>query len=74
MARIPDDRHAFVIRLWLETHAAPEALWRGQVVHVPSGTGCYVQEWTEVEAFIDAYLRRTTPTLGLGSPRDIPVR
>ena len=67
-----DDRHAFIVRLWLETHASQEGpLWRGQVVHVPSGARRYVQEWIEVQTFIDMCLRKTTPTLGFGASSDV---
>lgn len=50
--------HSFIVRIWLEEEASGnrDAVWRGQVTHVPSGTQRYVKQLDDLHAFIIPYL------------------
>ena len=61
MKRSPDDRlQSFVIRIWLEDMPAEQGddHWRGQIVHVPSGSRRYFHSLDDVTAFIAANLEQ----------------
>jgi hypothetical protein len=62
-----DGTHAFVIRVWLEQTVAEdgEAIWRGVIIHVPSGRRRYFQSLDEVRGFVVPYLDGVNPKLGL---------
>ncbi|MCS7220691.1 MAG: hypothetical protein RML36_09180 [Anaerolineae bacterium] len=46
--------HSFVIRLWLEARAHPDApsTWRGRVIHVQSGRHLHFQDLATLVAFL----------------------
>jgi hypothetical protein len=48
----------FVVRIWVEETAAEaeSVVWRGVIIHVPSGTKQYVNDLRGATAFIAAYL------------------
>jgi hypothetical protein len=50
--------HSFIIRLWLEEagEEADQAVWRGHITHVPSGTRRYLKDLDEIAVFIAPYL------------------
>ena len=52
------DVHAFIVRIWFERAATEDSqgLWRGVVIHVPSGKRRYFQCVDEIIAFISLYL------------------
>ena len=54
------DRHSFVITVWLEEKETPEqpALWRGHITHALSKASRYVQSLEEISQFIEYYLGR----------------
>lgn len=51
--------HSFVIKIWLEETAdeAGQALWRGQITHVPSGKQHFLNNLHEIPALITPYLK-----------------
>ena len=52
------DRHAFVIRIWLEEQTEDEqVVWRGHITHVMSGQRQYLHDLEAITAFIEPYLR-----------------
>lgn len=54
--------HSFVIKIWLEENPqeASQALWRGHITHVPSGTRRYFQDLTVIADFMQPYLQIPT--------------
>jgi hypothetical protein len=53
---------SFIVRIWVEETAAEaeSVVWRGVIIHVPSGTRQYVQDLADATAFIEAYLDQLT--------------
>jgi hypothetical protein len=51
--------HSFITKIWLEESAveAGQAVWRGTITHVPSGTRRHLQSLEDILAFIVPYLR-----------------
>ena len=49
---------SFIVRVWIEETAqeAGETIWRGYVMHVPSGERHYVQTLGEIGEFIRPFL------------------
>ena len=52
------ERHSFIMRIWLEEQAADDdpALWRGEVIHVPTGERRLVQGWDAVRRFVLSFI------------------
>jgi hypothetical protein len=50
--------HSFIVKVWLEesVEEAGQATWRGHITHVPSGERRYVENLSEITAFIVLYL------------------
>ena len=46
--------HSFVVKIWLEDEA--QVRWRGHITHVPGGERRYVDDLSEIQAFIAPYL------------------
>jgi hypothetical protein len=63
------DRHAFIVRVWLEETAEKTArvIWRGHITHVPTGERRYIKNLKEVTDFIAHYLQASGIRLGLRS-------
>jgi hypothetical protein len=59
MDPFPLDTTSFVVKVWLEQPAesGSDAVWRGHITHVPSGTRRYVKNLSEITEFIVPYLR-----------------
>ena len=51
--------HSFVIKIWLEETAeeAGQAVWRGQITHVPSGKHQFVDNLYQFPLIIAPYLQ-----------------
>lgn len=51
--------HSFVIKIWLEETAdeAGQAVWRGQITHVPSGKQSFLGNLYEIPLLIAPYLQ-----------------
>lgn len=49
---------SFIVRIWLEEEPPGNrgGVWRGQIIHVPSGKQQYFQELSQVEKFIIPFL------------------
>lgn len=62
-----DDRHVFIVRIWLEPRElegeAPQL--RGSVEHVPSGERRWVKALDEVTAFMGRFLPLAQSDLGV---------
>ncbi len=58
MDLLGSSNHSFIIRIWIEETAeeAGRVVWRGQIVHVPSGERRHVQDLDSITAFIAKYL------------------
>lgn len=58
MGRADDQRHAFIVSVWLEETAeeAGRATWRGEITHVPSGERRSFQRLDEIARFIAPYI------------------
>lgn len=54
--------HSFVIKIWLEEKAeeTDQAIWRGHITHVPTGTRRYFQDLTVIADFMQPYLQLPT--------------
>jgi hypothetical protein len=52
--------HPFTVRIWLEETAeeARQAVWRGQITHVPSGKRRTFSRLPDMTSFIVPYLER----------------
>lgn len=59
MSLFEDKTEAFIVRIWLERSAIPDAPpeWRGVIEHVTSGKRLYVRNLNDIVAFIAHYLR-----------------
>ena len=57
--------HSFLVRLWLEktTTQDGEAVWRGHITHVASGTRHYVKHPSKIVAVIATYLYPADSTM-----------
>lgn len=60
------NRHSFVLRVWLEEADAEsgQLLWRGQVIHVPTGTRHALYDLADLPACIDSYLKAGSGWVG----------
>jgi hypothetical protein len=58
MDSIEATSHPFIVRIWLEEtpEEAGQAVWRGHITHVPSGTRRYLKSLEDITAFIVSYL------------------
>ncbi len=52
--------HSFVIRIWVEETVAEagNAVWRGYIKHVLNDNQSYIQDTSDIVAFIEPYLAR----------------
>ena len=63
---MPADLHrdaSFIVRVWWERHIDAGPLWRGQVVHAPTGQSRYFDQLEDLLTFIEQWagrLRETT--------------
>ncbi len=50
--------HSFIVKIWLEESAdsSHEAIWRGHITHVPSGTRAYLNNLDSIIVFLLPYL------------------
>ena len=50
--------HSFIVKIWVEDAGdeAENALWRGHITHVPSGTRRYLKDLGDIADFILPYL------------------
>ncbi len=48
---------SFVVKIWLEEAATKEkaAVWRGRIIHVPSGERRFFKDWNELSAIMRTY-------------------
>ena len=60
------ERHSFIMRIWLEEQGAADvpALWRGEVIHVPTGERRSVQGWDAVRRFVLSFIAVTDAAAG----------
>ena len=60
MKSIQPNTHSFVVKVWSEeTGAAPhEVVWRGQIMHIPSGQQKSFHNLSEIATFIGPYLQQ----------------
>ncbi len=58
MKQLEASTHPFIIRIWLEATAceAGRAIWRGHIIHVPSGKRRYLKDLDDIIDFIAPYL------------------
>ncbi len=51
--------HAFVIKVWLEGHAAESgaAIWRGHITHAYTNERRYMQSTDELVTFVNRFIR-----------------
>ena len=63
---MPADLHrdaSFIVRVWWERRIDAGPLWRGQVVHAPTGQSRYFDQLEDLLAFMEQWagrLRETT--------------
>lgn len=52
------ERHSFIMRIWLEEQAPDDrpALWRGEVIHVPTGERQLIQGWDAMRQFVLSFI------------------
>jgi len=64
------NRHSFVLRVWLEEADADSGkhLWRGQVIHVPTGTRHPLYDLADLPACIAPYLTTASGWVGSSNP------
>jgi len=50
--------HSFVVKIWLEEAATQEkaAVWRGRIVHVPSGERAFFKNMNDLLAIMQTYI------------------
>ena len=50
--------HSYVIRIWLEDAGAENSgpVWRGHITHIPGEERKYLNDLSEIPAFIESYL------------------
>jgi hypothetical protein len=50
--------HSFVIKIWLDDagRESEQAVWRGYITHVSSGTRRYLKDVDDIVRFIEPYL------------------
>jgi hypothetical protein len=67
MNPIESKTHSFIIKVWLEetVEEAGRATWRGYITHVLSGERRYLQDLSDVTAFVASYLEEMGVKLGL---------
>ncbi|NNF58327.1 MAG: hypothetical protein HKN04_08795 [Rhodothermaceae bacterium] len=81
MASSDSRSSSFILRIWEEEETDRGVLWRGEIVHIPSGQQQPVTSLREVVGFIAPYLRalgaipRGTDRVieRLGRTRDAPT-
>ena len=58
MESIEEQKHAFIVRFWLEPREieGEKPLWRGVIEYVPSGCKLFLKGLDEITAFIESYL------------------
>ena len=51
--------HSFIIKVWLEEKATEQmpVIWRGRIIHVPSGDQAHFQQIDAIIKFIHPYLK-----------------
>ena len=51
--------HSFIVKVWLEETREESnlAVWRGRITHVPSHKQCYFQDLSELNIFIQRYIK-----------------
>ena len=56
--------HSYVIRIWLEEagEADTKAVWRGHITHIPGEERKYLNDLSEIPAFIESHLTFPTTT------------
>ena len=71
MNQFEEERHSFVIRIWLERDNAMDSGddWRGWIDHLPSGARRYFREFSEISDFMvactsEGYDRPSRPDKG----------
>jgi hypothetical protein len=58
---------SFIVRIWLEetVEEGGRAVWRGSIVHVPSGTRGHVTELDGITYFVAPYLEEMGVVFGM---------
>lgn len=63
---------SFVVRIWWERRQDGSTLWRGQVVHAPTGEVRYFDQVEELVAFIERWAGHIRLEVLSEAPPDIP--
>jgi len=60
MQSIQPNTHSFVVKVWREETGAPppKMIWRGQIIHVPSGQRRSFTDLAEIPTFVAPYLQQ----------------
>jgi hypothetical protein len=59
--------HSFIVKVWLEEDANKDggSKWHGLITHVPGGEQRYLRSLSEIEAFVEPYLKAMGIRFGL---------
>jgi len=53
------DVHSFIVKVWIEgdftKHGGPT--WHGRITHLPGGEQRYLRSLSEIETFVEPYLK-----------------
>lgn len=59
--------HSFIVKVWLEEDANKDGgpTWHGHITHVPGGEQRHIRDLSEIETFVEPYLKAMGIRFGL---------
>jgi len=66
MQLFEDNTCVFIIRIWFEPRSIEGAaeLWRGTIIHIPTGKRRYVKDLGDITTFMRPYLEERKANMG----------